>query len=123
MALRGIRGAITVSENSSRAIAEATKELLTEIISRNNLKVDDLASIMFTATDVLDAAYPAVAAREIGFSLVPLFCVQEMTVRGSLPLCVRVLIHVNTELGQPFMNHVYLRGAAHLRPDLSHPEQ
>ncbi|HEY1407286.1 MAG TPA: chorismate mutase [Spirochaetota bacterium] len=120
MALRGIRGAITVDENNSRAIAAATREMLSEIIEKNNLTVDDIASVYFSATEDIDAAYPAVAAREIGFSLVPLFCVQEMKVIGSLPRCIRALVHVNTERTPSEIHHVYLRGASSLRPDLSH---
>jgi chorismate mutase len=119
MAVRGIRGATTADENNADKISAATKDLLREIVSLNNLSNEDIVSLIFSATDDLNAAYPAVAAREIGFDFSPLFCVQEMQVKGSLRMCLRVLVHVNTEKDQKDMVHVYQKGARVLRPDLS----
>ena len=115
---RGIRGATSVDANDAEAIAEATRELLTSIISANDVAVEDVTSVIFTATPDLDAAYPALAAREMGWSNVPLLCMQEMTVAGSLPRCIRVLLHWNTDRSAENVQHVYLHQARVLRPDL-----
>ncbi len=114
----GVRGATTVAGNSRVAILEATREMLTEIVTVNQIAPADIASVIFTATPDLDAAYPAVAARELGWTQTPLLCMQEMQVAGSLRLCIRVLIHLNTEHTPGEIQHVYLRGAQVLRPDL-----
>ncbi|MCD6286096.1 MAG: chorismate mutase [Anaerolineae bacterium] len=114
----GVRGATTVAENSRAAILEATSGLLTEIITVNQITLEDVASAVFTATPDLDAAYPALAARELGWIQTPLLCMQEMQVTGSLRRCIRVLIHWNTEHTPDEIRHVYLRGAQALRPDL-----
>jgi chorismate mutase len=119
MSVRGIRGATCADENSAEKIYSATKDLLREIVALNGLRHEDIVSLTFSATSDLDAAYPAVAARELGFGDTPLFCVQEMNVKGSLRMCVRVLVHVNSEKSQKDMVHVYLKGARVLRPDLS----
>ena len=118
MPLRGIRGAITVEENTADAILSATRTLLEQIATANALHVDDIASVIFTATADLDAAYPAVVAREMGWVHTPLICMQEMKVQGSLPRCIRVLIHWNTECAPGDVKHIYLREAQKLRPDL-----
>ena len=115
---RGIRGAITVPENDAGAILAATRELLEEMIAGNGVREEDVASVTFTATPDLDAAYPAVAARELGWTRAALICVQEMAVAGSLPRCIRVLIHWNTDRANGELRHVYLREARRLRPDL-----
>ena len=114
----GVRGATTVAENSRAAILEATSGLLIEIITVNQITLEDVASAVFTATPDLDAAYPALAARELGWIQTPLLCMQEMQVTGSLRRCIRVLIHWNTEHTPDEIRHVYLRGAQALRPDL-----
>ncbi len=120
MPVRGIRGAITVEENSETAILAATQDLLKELVNRNSgLATEDIASAWFTVTHDLDSAFPAKAARQIGWDLVPMMCSREIPVPGSLPLCVRVLIHWNTEKQQDEINHVYLKNAVRLRPDLS----
>ena len=120
MPVRGIRGAITVSENSEPAILAATRELLDGLVENNpGLQPDAIASAWFTVTADLDAVYPAKAARQLGWQLVPLLCTQEILVPGGLPKCVRVLLHWNTEHSQAEISHVYLGGAAALRPDLS----
>lgn len=112
----GIRGATTVAENTSEAILEATRELLELIVARNEIAVDDVSSAFFTVTDDLDAQHPALAARQIGWEQVALLCSREIPVPGSLGMCIRVLVHVNTEKSQAEMRHVYLREAVRLRP-------
>ena len=119
MPVRGIRGATTVHEDQSEAIIAATRELLQTIMAANpTLQVDDLASTIFTVTEDLSAAFPARAAREMGWDHVPLMCVREIPVPGSLPRCIRILIHWNTNLSQTQIEHIYLKDAASLRPDL-----
>ncbi len=116
--VRGIRGAISVEENSPGAIATAVAELLEAIKAENDFTLEDVAGVFFTATPDLDAAFPAGAARDLGWDKVPLLCAVEMNVPGSLPRCIRVLILVNTALGADQVRHVYLREARNLRPDL-----
>lgn len=118
MNCRGIRGATTVEANDPAAITAATRQLLERMVDANSLSVDNIASVTFTATPDLDAAYPARAAREIGWVKIPLLCVQEMNVAGSLPRCIRVLVHWNTDLRPDQIHHVYLGRARTLRPDL-----
>jgi chorismate mutase len=118
MNYRGIRGAITVDANTPEAITAATRELLEQLVAVNDLHIQDIASVIFTATPDLDATYPAGAARKMGWVNVPLLCVQEMNVVGSLPLCIRALVHWNTERRPQDIHHVYLREAQALRPDL-----
>ncbi len=117
--MRSIRGAITVEENTKEAILSATSELLHDIIQSNQLKDHEIVAITFTATDDLDAAYPAVAAREQGIKEASLICVQEMNVVGSLRMCVRILMLVDRSAHQRTMRHSYLKGAKVLRPDLA----
>ena len=118
MRLRGIRGATTVEANTKAAILEATHELLAAIIEANGIRSDDVASVFFSTTPDLNAEFPAVAARDMGWSHVALMCAQEMPVPGSLPMCLRILMHVNTEKEQDEVHFVYLRGARVLRQDL-----
>jgi len=117
MGMRGIRGATTVPENSPEAILEATTELLAELMQANDLKVDDLAGAFFTTTHDLNAEFPAVAARRLGWHDIALMCGNEMDVPGSLAMCLRILLLVNTEKAPHQLVHVYLRGAKVLRPD------
>ncbi len=117
--LRGIRGATTVESNTTDAILEATGELLSAIIDANGLQEDDVASVFFSATQDLNAEFPALAARHMGWSHVALTCMQEMYVPGSLPMCIRILMHANTTKAQSEVQFVYLRGARVLRPDLA----
>jgi len=119
MTMRGIRGATQLREDSQEEIKAAVGELVTELLAANNLRPEDLVSILFTATQDIHATFPATAIRGMGFEAVPLICAQEMDVPGSLPLTVRVLIHANSELSQAQITHVYQRGAAVLRPDLA----
>ncbi len=116
--VRGIRGATTVKENSPEAIAEAVRELLNIIESQNQLNAEDIVSVTFTATQDLDAIFPAAIARQRPhWENVPLLDVQQMSVQNSLERCIRVLIHVNTPKPQKEVSHVYLHGASNLRPD------
>ncbi|OGC10931.1 chorismate mutase [candidate division WOR-1 bacterium RIFOXYA12_FULL_52_29] len=115
MATRGIRGATTVESNSREEILAATKELLREMVAANALKIEDISSILFTLTADLNAEFPAVAAREIGWQETPLICAKEIEVPGSLPKCVRVLMHVNSNKEQKDIRHVYLKQAVNLR--------
>jgi len=117
MAFYALRGAITVDKNDCNEIVSSTKELLTELIAKNNLNFAHFVSIIFTGTKDLDAAYPAVAAREMGLTAVPLICCQEMHTVGSLEKCIRIMLHIQTE--EKFEpRHIYLRNAVSLRPDL-----
>jgi len=116
MNLRAIRGAIQVGANTPEEIASGVKELLPAILEANSLKSDDVISVLLTCTPDLNAAFPAAYAREIGFGAIPLLCAVEMDVPGSLPLVIRVMLHVQME-GKA--NHVYLRGASALRKDLA----
>jgi chorismate mutase len=116
-ACRGIRGAITVASNTSEDILEATDQLLGALIALNRLAPDDIASAVFTTTPDLTATFPAIAARSLGWSDVPLLCSHEMDVPGALSKVVRVLLHVNTSLGPREVRHVYLGAAKSLRPD------
>ncbi len=117
MRLRALRGATTVAANEADAILEATDELMREVIDRNGLRVEDMVSCIFTCTDDLDAEFPAVAARRMGLSAVPLLCTREMPVPGSLPRVIRMMLHAYAEPDTP-ARHVYLREAVALRRDL-----
>lgn len=117
MVSRGIRGAITVDEDNASSILEATTLLLQTIHAQNDFAVDDITSILFTATRDIKSVYPAQAARDLGWDKVPLLCFQEMEVEGALPLCIRVLVIINTEK-KAVIKPVYLRKAIILRPDI-----
>ena len=117
MLCRGIRGASTVEANSREAILEATAELLAAMVKANGIKPEDVVSAFFTTTPDLNAEFPALAARGLGWNDVPLLCGHEMAVPGSLPMCLRILVHVNTDKRTDQIVHVYLRGARVLRPD------
>jgi chorismate mutase len=116
MRLVALRGANTVTENSAAAILAATDELMRAILARNSLGADDLVSCIFTLTPDLDAEFPAVAAREMGLSSVPLLCAREIPVPGALPKVIRVLIHAYMDRSA---EHVYLGEAVRLRLDLA----
>jgi len=119
MPCRGVRGATTVEQNEREEILTATRQLLALIIRQNGMEPADIASAVFTTTPDIDAEFPALAARQLGWLDVPLLCGHEMTVPGSLPLCIRVLVHWNTPKTQAAVEHVYVREAKRLRPDLS----
>ncbi len=119
MALRGIRGATTTNLATQDEILARTQELLELILYSNpGLATEDIASVLFTTTADLTLVYPAVAARRMGWDLVPMMCAQEIPVGGSLPQCIRVLILWNTDKAQKDIQHVYLHEAQTLRPDL-----
>jgi chorismate mutase len=119
MAIRGIRGATTVTADEPDLILQATRELLEEILAANEgMRPEDVASALFTVTDDLISTFPAQAARQMGWGLVPMMCAREIPVPGSLRKVIRVMVHWNTELPQNAITHVYLRDAVKLRPDL-----
>jgi chorismate mutase len=116
---RGIRGAISVEADESAAIGGATKRLLGEMTRRNEVRLDDIASVLFTLTPDLHACFPAIAARQMGWVHIPMLHAVEIDVPGALGRCIRVLMHVNTSRSLEEVEHVYLDGAAALRPDLA----
>jgi len=118
MLVRGIRGAITVNNNTKEEIIKFTKELLITLQKENDFKIEDIVSVFFSVTPDLNAAFPARAARELGWKQVPLFDMQEIGVSGSLPRCIRILIQINCSKNQTEIKHCYLRGARILRKDL-----
>ncbi len=118
MAVRAIRGATTVDADDRGQVLEATRELVTAVIERNQLHHDDLISILFTATPDLTSEFPALAARELGLGDVPLLCAGELDVVGGNPKTVRVLVHCYSTLPRASLRHVYLHRAKHLRDDL-----
>jgi len=117
--VRAIRGAVQVSANARAAILEATTELVTAVMSRNDLTTDDVISVLFTVTPDLTAEFPALAARKLGFHDVPLICATEIPVPGAMPRVVRLMAHVETARSRSEIQHVYLRGAAALRLDIA----
>ena len=117
MFIRGIRGATVSLDNTKDAIIEATKELLSKLITENNLKTEDIASIFFSVTKDLNAEFPAVAARQLGLSNTPILCLNEIDVPESLGQCIRILCHVNIDVSQSDIKHIYLKEAQSLRPD------
>lgn len=116
--MRGVRGATTVQQDTAEAILQATRELLQAVIETNDIREDDVASVLFTTTPDLTAAYPAKAARDLGWRRVALMGFQEMDCSDGIPRCIRVLIHWNTAKSLDDIRHVYMRGALVLRPDL-----
>ncbi len=118
MAVRGIRGATTVESNNREEIINRTMELLDLLLRKNTFEVEDIASAVFSVTEDLDAEFPAVAARKLGWIYTPLFCTREIPVKGALQNCIRVLLHVNSDRRQEEMVHLYLYEAKKLRPDL-----
>lgn len=116
--VRGIRGAITAKANTKAEMFSATKELLIAIVEDNQIKTEDIASIFLTTTPDLNADFPATAARDLGWHLVPLLCAREIDVPDAMPRLIRVLMHVNTTKTQAEIKHLYLGEAAGLRPDL-----
>lgn len=113
-----IRGAITIENNDVQEVYSATAQMLNEIIKENEIDISDIISITFTATRDIDCAYPAVAARQIGITEASLMCFQELYVVGSLPMCIRAMVMVNSNKSQKEMQHIYLKGAQKLRPDI-----
>ncbi len=119
MLIRGIRGATTITRDASSEVLAATSELLEKISESNGFEISDIASVFFSVTSDIKSDFPAVAARALGWDRVPMLCFQEIEVPGSLKLCIRVLIHINTEKSQEEIRHIYLKGARVLRQDLA----
>ena len=120
MVARGIRGAITVERNEEADILEATGRLLAKIVEENDVRPEDICSVLISVTQDLDATFPAKAVRDLpGWELVPLMCAVEIPVKGGLPKCIRMMVTVNTEKSQREIVHVYLNDAVRLRPDLN----
>ena len=116
--VRALRGATTVDEDTVAQVTERTQDLLRAMLGRNGVSHEDVISVLFTATDDVRSMFPATAARGIGFGDVPLLCARELAVPGSQPLCVRVMMHVETKRSRAELHHVYLQGARGLRDDL-----
>lgn len=122
--IRGVRGAITVSADQAEEVLKETKRLVLEMAKENKIEPDDVASVIISTTTDISSAFPAKAVRTIdNWNYVPVMCTHEMDVPGSMPLCIRVMMHVNTELEQKNIYHVYLNEATKLRPDLSAKSQ
>ncbi len=116
--VRGLRGATTVDEDTVAQVTERTQELMRTLMDRNKLAEDDIISAVFTSTPDVTSTFPATSIREIGFGAVPLLCASEIAVPGSMPRCIRVLLHVHTTKTRNEIHHVYLHGAQSLRDDL-----
>ena len=119
MAVRAVRGATQLEQDSREHMLDRVAELVSDVMAANDLVVDDFISIIFTATSDLVSEFPAYAARQLGFSDVPLVCARELEIEGSMPRVVRLMAHVDTDLPRAAVTHVYLHGAANLRRDLS----
>ena len=119
MAVRAVRGATQLDQDTREHMLDRVAELVTDVMEANGLDVDDFISIIFTATSDLVSEFPAYAARQLGFSDVPLVCARELEIEGSMPRVVRLMAHVETDLPRADITHVYLHGAANLRRDLS----
>ena len=117
--IRGVRGAITIESDQADLVLHETEKLVKEITSVNNIEPEDIISVFISTTPDITSAFPAKAVRSIdGWQYVPTFCMHEMNVQGALPLCIRVLMHVNSEISQKEIHHIYLNDAVKLRPDL-----
>jgi chorismate mutase len=119
VAVRAIRGAVQVDADEREQVLEATAELVSEVMRRNALETDDVISVLFTATPDLNSEFPALAARRLGFSDIPLMCATEIAVPHALPRVVRLMAHVETDRPRSELQHVYLRGAQALRLDIA----
>ena len=119
MSTRAIRGATQLENDDREHMLDRVAEMVTDVMSANDLDVDDFISVIFTATSDLVSEFPAYAARRLGFGDVPLLCARELEIAGSMPRVVRMLAHVETELTRDAITHVYLHGAAQLRTDLT----
>ena len=117
-AVRALRGATTIESDTTDQIRKRTIDLLEQMLERNGVNHDDIISVLFTATDDIHSMFPASAARDIGFGDIPLICARELDIDGATPLCIRVLMHLNTTVSRSDLRHVYLEGASGLRDDL-----
>jgi chorismate mutase len=118
MRLVALRGAITCAEDTKSEIDTKTKRLVTEMLGRNDIAHEDLVSILFTATDDLHSEFPAAAARALGLGDIPLICARELAIEGSMPRCIRVMVHCYSGRDRADLHHVYLEDARSLRDDL-----
>jgi len=119
MEIRAIRGAVQITEDSTESMRLGVQDLIRNIISENQLEIDDLISIFFTATPDLRSDFPAASARGLGLEAIPLICAVEIAVPGSLPRTIRAMVHCRSRLGHREIRHIYLGGAAALRQDLA----
>lgn len=119
MLVRGIRGAVTVTADEKQQIIEATRQLLLTIQSENNFNTEDIVSVLFTVTPDIKSVFPAEVRGFLGWDFVPLMCFQEIEVENALPLCIRVLVHINCDKKQAEIKHIYLKNAVTLRKDLT----
>src|SRR5438067_6389233 len=117
-AVRALRGATTVDEDTAEQVNERVRALVQQMLERNGVDHDDLISILFTATDDIHSVFPATAARMTGLGDVPLICARELDIEGGTPLCIRVMMHLTTERSRSELHHIYLEGAKGLRDDL-----
>jgi chorismate mutase len=118
LAVRALRGATTVDADTAEQVTERVQALVQEMLTRNGVDKGDLISILFTATDDIHSGFPATAARGIGLGDVPLICARELDIVGSMPFCIRILMHLTTERTRDELHHVYLEGTRSLRDDL-----
>lgn len=116
--VRALRGATTLERDDADHLIDRVEALISEMLERNSVGHDELVSILFTATPDIHSVFPAAAARRMGFGDVPLICAQELDIDGAMPLCIRVMMHIETDLERPQMRHVYLHEARALRDDL-----
>lgn len=117
--IRGVRGAITIQSDTEAEIVSASEKLLRQLIKENDILPQNVASVIISVTEDLTAAFPAKALRRIeGWTYVPVMCTREIPVPESLPKCIRMMLHIDTDLSQEEIRHVYLEGAVGLRPDL-----
>jgi len=119
LSVRAVRGAVTVDNNSSEDVMNETIKLLSRMIDDNVINKDDIISIIFSTTHDINAAFPAAAARKMGWTDIPLMCTNEMDVPGSLPKCIRILMHINSDKTNAQLRHIYMKDARKLRPDLT----
>ena len=117
--LRAVRGATTIDEDTVEQVHDRTSQLVSEMLKRNDLDIEDLVSVIFTATADITAAFPAAGARGLGLGEVPLLDAQELNVEGAVPRCIRVMLHCYSERARSEIRHVYLEGARALRTDLA----
>ncbi|MEN8906676.1 MAG: chorismate mutase [Clostridiales bacterium] len=118
MKVLAVRGATTVNNNDSVEIIDETKKLLSDIIEKNSIDLEDIISVIFTMTDDLNDSFPAIAARQIGWKDIPLMCMKELNVKDSLEKCIRVMFYINSEKERKDVKHIYLNKSKILRPDL-----
>jgi chorismate mutase len=116
--VRAVRGATTVAVDEPGHITERVLALLQELLDANDIDHDDIVSVLFTATDDIHSMFPAAAARKFGWGDVPLICARELDITGATPMCIRVMVHLNTDRSRAELHHVYLEGAVGLRDDL-----